>query len=846
MDKSYGNQKTNQLKTQGRKINDTSFSHQTVNKVQGVSTGSSTTKANIIETKGINTSTNTQCSNNNAAKISQPLVNEKGEYISPEDNNGIVSNRNELYGDATAITTAQPSTSTNVTPPVADNFVSRTAFGGSHYGRTIKETLPTPVNAGGIARSIARVATTTVSSGTAAIQNGQGNTTTQIIQNAEAAVHVTSKAVGVSNVVYHKIKTSAYQPMKITTETNAFNRMDLKSKIKGEDGKYVSLKKNYYSKMMKNYKSSPDTEYLFMTKTIHFPKSNQYAIFNRKTGRMEIMTKGTTLTQKLKNGVTRISVRTGMDATVPEKFFENHDDFIKNKHFTMKQNGEKIGKKALKTGVTTAKETAKLGTNMVKAASGDMDMAEFAATTLKAESRLATAPVRRKINRMVSTRLKTATQKAAHKVGARFAKTKLGSGLIKIKDSIKKTVTKVVGGVIKAVVSTISSLLAPLFPILIAAAIALGVGLLILLLLIGGKIANDAQKCSNVELCDTEATYYWENEYTSMNWGMRQRKLKNGQLYGKVYNDPDKGNTNYVYADRYENGQLKSGSSANSDKKYYLIALPSYYVLDGATTNEDIGSQFLVTTDTGSFYAVFADLHADGDTKKGNNAESENCVGKGSMSHYMLGFWGSSNSPQQYESYFGKIVSIQRLTDGNGKSDGNIGGCSGGSGLSSVNASWKPDFTGHREAWYPGGKNPQAGVSIGGLPNIPNKGQCVYWATGFLVQVYGLTPPALGNGNVFASNLCSTYPEKFVYVNGNTGTPVAGTIYSGSSGEFGHVGVILNYDEKTGSVVLFDGNWYGTGAYKIWTTNISFLRSNYGNLVFANPKGDASISTDKK
>ena len=834
MDKSYGNRKTNQLKTQGRKMNDTSFSHQIVNIAQGVSTGSSTTKANIIETKGINTSTNTQRSNNNAAKISQPLVNEKGEYISPEDNNGIVSNRNELYGNATAITTAQPSTSTNVTPSVADNFVSRTAFGGSHYGRTIKETLPTPVNAGGVARSIARVATTTVSSGTAAIQNGQGNTTTQIIQNAEAAVHVTSKAVGVSNVVYHKIRTSAYQPMKITTETNAFNRMDLKSKINSEDKRYASIKKNYYSKMMKNYKSSPDTEYLFMTKTIHFPKSNQYAIFNRKTGRMEIMTKGTTLTQKLKNGVTRISVRTGMDATVPEKFFENHDDFIKNKHFTMKQNGKKIGKKTLKTGVTTAKETAKLGTNMVKAASGDMDMAEFAATTLKAESRLATAPVRRKINRMVSTRLKTATQKATHKVGARFAKTKLGKGLIKIKDSIKKTVTKVVGGAIKAVVSTISSLLAPFFPILVAVAVALGVGLLILLLIIGGKIANDAQKCSNVELCDTEATYYWENEYTSMNWGMRQRKLKNGQLYGKVYNDPDKGNTNYVYADRYENGQLKSGSSANSDKKYYLIALPSYYVLDGATTNEDIGSQFLVTTDTGSFYAVFADLHADGDTKKGNNAESENCVGKGSMSHYMLGFWGASNSPQQYESYFGKIVSIQRLTDGNGKSDGNIGGCSGGSGLSSVNASWKPDFTGHR------------GVSIGGLPNIPNKGQCVYWATGFLVQVYGLTPPALGNGNVFASNLCSTYPEKFVYVNGNTGTPVAGTIYSGSSGEFGHVGVVLNYDEKTGSVVLFDGNWYGTGAYKIWTTNISFLRSNYGNLVFANPKGDASISTDKK
>ena len=132
MDKSYGNRKTNQLKTQGRKMNDTSFSHQTVNIAQRVSTGSSTTKANIIETKGINTSTNTQHSNNNAAKISQPLVNEKGEYISPEDNNGIVSNRNELYGDATAITTAQPSTSTNVTPPVADNFISRTAFGGSH------------------------------------------------------------------------------------------------------------------------------------------------------------------------------------------------------------------------------------------------------------------------------------------------------------------------------------------------------------------------------------------------------------------------------------------------------------------------------------------------------------------------------------------------------------------------------------------------------------------------------------------------------------------------------------------------------------------------------------------
>lgn len=636
---------------------------------------------------------------------------------------------------------------------------------------------------------------------------------------------------GVSKKTIKTIKPTNPDITKLRTKTKTDGYENLKNQLKlnPEDSKFTAFKKTYYSRTLKNMKTYPNSEYLKTNVKIKLDKNNS-AILNKKTGRIEILENGGNLKQKIKNLKIKTSVKMGLEAT-PIVVGGAMTPELKKTIKTVKiENAKKIG---LKTGgvvLKGAKNVSKAGQKIQGVASGEVTGNQLGEAALKT----ATKPIKKKTQRVINSKIKNSAVSIVNKIKNGEFKKSINRVRKRITNTIKKQIKSLATNILK----TFTSILAKLGPALLPF-----VFIIIVIFLISAK----GTECSNsFQLCDSQGTYFYEYNFDKYGdtayvfykvpgvAATRQYLLQNGQIYGKVLTDSSKNGVNYVYADRYDvNGQLKTSSEKDSTRKYYLISLPSYYVYDGGTTTADIGSKFLITTETGSFYAVFADLHADGDTGAGDNPITENCVTPNT--HYMVGMMGSRTSAGTYENNFGKIVSIQRLSDGTGASNtGQIGGC-GGTGT--VNASWKPNYS-IDKAWrkVPGTLNPSAGnaVTYDGRTsrNVPGDGQCVYYADGFIAEVYGLRGMGV-NGDVYASTLVRTYPDKFVLVNGQTGTPVGGAIYSCTGP---HVGIILDYNPQTGNVVVADGNWNNTGKLQIWTTSLSWLRANRPNLVFANPK----------
>lgn len=120
-------------------------------------------------------------------------------------------------------------------------------------------------------------------------------------------------------------------------------------------------------------------------------------------------------------------------------------------------------------------------------------------------------------------------------------------------------------------------------------------------------------------------------------------------------------------------------------------------------------------------------------------------------------------------------------------------------------------------------------------------GQCTWFAWAWFYEIYGYDPGFRGDGQNCVNQLVAAHPDRFE----KSDTPVAGAVYSVVGGTYGHVGIIVNVDGDT--LTILDGNWDGqnnsweyakSSDWKMHTATLSVLKSRYpgSSIVFANPK----------
>ena len=145
-----------------------------------------------------------------------------------------------------------------------------------------------------------------------------------------------------------------------------------------------------------------------------------------------------------------------------------------------------------------------------------------------------------------------------------------------------------------------------------------------------------------------------------------------------------------------------------------------------------------------------------------------------------------------------------------------------------------PNFD-ETDAWLK--KNPYAYTYIG---------QCTWFAWGRFYEIYGYSPGFTTNGNGCVGQLLKAHGDKFV----KSTTPVAGAVFSTGLGEqYGHVGIVLEVDEKNDRIVIQDGNQNGQSdsfsvAKNDWRTkeySLSEFCAMRGGTIFANPIGKEAV-----
>ena len=195
------------------------------------------------------------------------------------------------------------------------------------------------------------------------------------------------------------------------------------------------------------------------------------------------------------------------------------------------------------------------------------------------------------------------------------------------------------------------------------------------------------------------------------------------------------------------------------------------------------------------------------------------------------------NNNKWLENIESNIIEVKEMTEinvdpkkGNDENKGNDKGTKG----KSFNR--KPNFQ-NQEAW----KHPY---------NQYDYGQCTWFACGRFYEMYGLNGNfnGRGNGNQWVDTVTETYPDKFTKSN----TPVPGAIFSGDAAH-NHVGIII--DVQGDNLLIQEGNldasandfeWASTECTNIgsnplngdwWEREVTLseLKSNYGNVTFANP-----------
>lgn len=118
------------------------------------------------------------------------------------------------------------------------------------------------------------------------------------------------------------------------------------------------------------------------------------------------------------------------------------------------------------------------------------------------------------------------------------------------------------------------------------------------------------------------------------------------------------------------------------------------------------------------------------------------------------------------------------------------------------------------------------------------RGQCTYFAWSRFYQVYGYDSGARGNGKTNAAEIVKAHSSQFKL----SSTPAAGAVFSYEKNsllpQYGHVGFVEAYDEKTDTIYISEGNVTinGTsGNIYIHKMKFSTLKKMYPNIVFAVP-----------
>lgn len=129
-------------------------------------------------------------------------------------------------------------------------------------------------------------------------------------------------------------------------------------------------------------------------------------------------------------------------------------------------------------------------------------------------------------------------------------------------------------------------------------------------------------------------------------------------------------------------------------------------------------------------------------------------------------------------------------------------------------------------------------------PAISGPLTCAQFANRWFMSIYPFAHNGHGNGNEFAINVVSSYPDSFEYGTGPKSGGVVSTMHNGIAGldSYGHVVVIdyAEYDEG-GNLITVTYSEGGVGpnfnSVSQWKTvdGNTFLNS-YGHGVFANPK----------
>ena len=687
------------------------------------------------------------------------------------------------------------------------------------------------------------LATTAKSSAQVAGATQSGLATQQVYQSAMATARIVSKVPGVTSTVYHKIRGNAYTPLKANTSTDAFAKFEAGTQVGGDHGLYANFRNYRSSATLHTYERNKGFEYFHNTKKLKMD-NGQYAVFNRKTGRMEVMESVKLRNsesaldfvkkswQKSKNGLKTQSVKWGLDAAPPESFFDgDHAAFIKNRNAVLRHNAKTVG---IKTGTKVVRGlagTAKAGETFSKLASGEMNGEEFAKKAVKAEAKIATKPVRRVVNSRIKTYQKKIWDKTGGRVtkwaGNKFWNSKLGKKITKIKGKIGRSrdnaiegIKNLAKGLFKAFLGKMKSIIAIVAPVIAPVFL-----VMVLIIPLIGAIGGSEESCSGgagtytipLEKTGPTSTFtftcydYWYGSGKEMVWasGTAQRTI----------------------ADKWkEKGSVFEGGVAKIGKCYLVACTNKYGV---------VGDKIKVTLENGEFFkCIIADIKSSSDSNYSEwghkNGGSTNIIEFEVQRSYALnkGYGNVALWNPQWN-WNSNVVKIENL----GENDDNTAGCSS-AGLTGEGANWRPNAS-NQQAWSDSRYNAYANCGLGAIYGGYFNGQCTWYAAGYIVEVYGIPSGMHGNGSSCVNELVAANPEYFTKSN----TPVSGAIYSvpgyskiGTS-QFGHVGIVLNYNESTQECTIFDGNWSGTcesgGNYKVWVVSLSYLKSS--NATFANP-----------
>ena len=123
-------------------------------------------------------------------------------------------------------------------------------------------------------------------------------------------------------------------------------------------------------------------------------------------------------------------------------------------------------------------------------------------------------------------------------------------------------------------------------------------------------------------------------------------------------------------------------------------------------------------------------------------------------------------------------------------------------------------------------------------------GQCTWFAWGRFYELYGFSPRFSGNGYECVGQLLAAHPDKF----SKSDKPAAGAVFSSDTAH-NHVGIVLDYDESSDTLLIQEGNLDGVSNdwdtaiedYRTIKLSSKDIRTLYGNVTYAVPKSGVTF-----